>query len=490
MRDGDPLTIALPPTVHAVLAQLAAEGHEAALVGGSVRDLVSGQQPTDWDAATAAPPEAVAALFAGSTWENRFGTVTVRGDDGPAVEITTYRHEGPYHDRRRPSSVRWGESLAEDLARRDFTINAIGWQATNLDRGEGRLVDPHGGIDDLRQGVLRAVGEPAERFDEDALRMVRAARFAARLGLRIEPVTADAIRNAASAASGLSGERVRDELLRMLVSADAQRPPSAAIRLLEEVGLLRVLLPELASLRGVPQAKALPGDALDHSLRTVDALPADRPLLRLAGLLHDLGKATTLADGHFIGHEVEGARLAETVTRRLRLSRAESVWIVRLVRQHMFAYMSEWTDAAVRRFVRRVGADLLDDLFALRAADNAASGIPSPESTGLDELRERIAEVVASGPLTQDQLAVDGRDLTRELRIAPGPLVGELLARLLEAALEDPSLNQRQRLLALARAWLAERGAPSHRQAADGRESDAGDDGPAATIGGPGAVPS
>lgn len=490
MRDGAPLTIRLPATVHETLARLAGAGHEAALVGGSVRDLVSGSVPQDWDVATAAPPDRVAELFPGSTWTNRFGTVTVRGADGMEVQVTTFRFEGPYHDHRRPANVAWGRSLDEDLSRRDFTVNAIAWRPTDLGSGEGVLVDPHAGIEDLRAGLLRAVGDPSARFDEDALRMVRAARFAGRLGLRIDAATADAIRANAPAAASLSGERVRDELLRMLEAADPARPPSSAIRLLEELGLLTVLLPELAALRGVPQAKALAGDALDHSLRTADALSADRPLLRMAGLLHDLGKATTLADGHFIGHEVAGAELAEAVGERLRLSRAESAWLTRLVRQHMFAYTPDWTDAAVRRFIRRVGTDLLDDLFALRGADNAASGVQRPATTGLTELRTRIRQVMASGPLSQDQLALNGRDLTRDLGLAPGPLVGELLRRLLEAVLDDPSLNRRDRLLDLARAWASQGGAAEHRQPSNARSGEAAGDGPAATIGDPGAVPS
>ncbi|HEY7526461.1 MAG TPA: CCA tRNA nucleotidyltransferase [Candidatus Limnocylindria bacterium] len=490
MHDGDDLTIALPESVRATLARLDDAGHDAALVGGSVRDLVSGAPPQDWDVATAAPPERVAELFPGSGWTNRFGTVTVRVGDGPEVQVTTFRFEGPYLDHRRPVSVAWGRSLEEDLSRRDFTVNAIAWCPTDLSRGAGLLVDPHGGIDDLRHGVLRAVGDPEARFAEDALRMVRAARFAARLGLEIDPATADAIRRNAGAAAKLSGERVRDELLRMLDAADPARPPSVALELLEQLGLLPVLLPELAALRGVPQAKALAGDALDHSLRTADALPAGRPLLRLAGLLHDLGKATTLADGHFFGHEVEGAQLAQAVAERLRLSRAESNWIVRLVRQHMFAYTPDWTDAAVRRFIRRVGVDLLDDLFALRLADNAASGVADPRAAGLEALRDRIDAVIAGSPLSQGQLAVDGRDLTAVLGIAPGPLVGELLRRLLEAVLDDPALNRRELLLDLARQWAAEVGADAHRPAAGHRAGTGAGDGPAATIGGPGAVPS
>jgi tRNA nucleotidyltransferase (CCA-adding enzyme) len=487
MHDGAPLTIDLPPAVRAVLTRLADAGLEAALVGGSVRDLVSGTTPTDWDVATAGPPDQVAALFPGSSWENRFGTVTVRGE--PDVEVTTYRHEGPYLDRRRPEHVRWGTSLADDLARRDFTVNAIAWRPAQPIAGDGTLVDPYDGIGDLGRGVLRAVGDPAERFAEDALRMVRAVRFATRLDLLLDPATEAAIAAHAADVASLSGERVRDELLRMLGGSPPAAPPSAALALMDRLGLLAVLVPELAALRGVPQAKALPGDALDHSLRTVDALPADRLRLRLAGLLHDLGKATTLADGHFIGHDREGAGMAEDVLRRLRLPRADAAWIVRLVRQHMFAYTSDWTDAAVRRFVRRVGADLIDDLFALRAADNAASGAREPATGGTTDLRRRVAAVLATDALEQGQLAIDGNDLIAELGAAPGPQIGELLRRLLEAVLDDPSQNTRERLLNLAREWQSEPVASAQRQDGEAEPSEGVDDGPAATIGDPGAVP-
>lgn len=488
MRDGERLSIDIPAAVRFVLERLAGAALDFALVGGSVRDLVSGAVPLDWDVATSGPPEKVAALFPGSTWENRFGTVTVRAE-GMEVEVTTYRHEGPYLDGRRPQHVRWGSSLRDDLARRDFTVNALAWQPTDLATGSGVLVDPYDGVGDLQHGVLRAVGDANERFSEDALRMVRAVRFSTRLGLQLDPRTAAAIRERAASASSLSGERVRDELLRMLAAAPPAQPPSEAVLLMERLGLLSVLLPELAALRGVPQAKALAGDALQHSVRTANALPADRPLLRLAGLLHDLGKATTQADGHFIGHEVEGASLTAGVLKRLRLPRADAARMVRLVRHHMFAYTPQWTDAAVRRFVRRVGIDLLDDLFALRAADNAGSGAVEPERGGLDELRGRARVVVAEGVLHQGQLVIDGGDLTAALGLAPGPLIGELLGRLLEAVLDDPSLNRRDLLLDLARGWSQAGGAPAHRQAADAEDGEPADDGPAATIGGPGAVP-
>lgn len=465
MRDGDPLRIDLPAAVSAVLAGLAEAGQEAALVGGCVRDLVLGARPADWDVATSAPPETVARQFPGATWENPFGTVVVRDPHGgPGIEVTTYRVETGYRDRRRPDRVRWGRSLADDLARRDFTINAMAWLPDDLAAGSGRLVDPFGGAADLDARLLRAVGDPDARFGEDALRLVRAVRFASRFGMRLEPATEAAIRHHAPAAAGLSGERVRDELMRIMAG---EAPPSSALELMERLGLLAVLLPELTALRGVPQAKRLAGDALDHSLRAADALPAADPVLRLAGLLHDLGKATTLADGHFIDHEKAGERLAEQVLLRLRAPRAEISRIARLVRHHMFAYGSDWTDAAVRRFVRRIGPDLLADLFALRAADDAASGVREPRRGGWSELQRRAAAAIASDPLEAKHLALAGDDLVTELGLTPGPVIGQLLAELLEAVLEDPTLNSRDRLLALARGRVAS-GDPMHHKAGGG----------------------
>ncbi|HEY8922521.1 MAG TPA: CCA tRNA nucleotidyltransferase [Candidatus Limnocylindria bacterium] len=451
MRDGDPLRIDLPPAVASVLDALRQGGAESALVGGSVRDLVRGDQPGDWDVATSAPPESVAARFPGATWENPFGTVTVRDPaGGRGIEVTTYRVEGGYRDRRRPDEVRWGQSLADDLARRDFTINAMAWLPDAAADGSGRLVDPHGGAADLEAGLLRAVGDPDERFDEDALRLLRAVRLANRFQLRVDPPTEAAILANAPNAAGLSGERVRDELMRILAGA---APPSRAFELMERLGLLDVLLAELAALRGVPQTKRLAGDALDHSLRTADALPAVDPVLRLAGLLHDLGKATTLADGHFLHHDRDGAVLAEQVLQRLRAPRAEVTRVGRLVRHHMFAYTPDWTDAAVRRFVRRVGVDLLPDLFALREADDVASGVDEPPG-GWKELRDRVASV-ANDPLEARQLAISGDDLVTQLGIAPGPAIGRMLAALLDAVVEDPTLNSREQLLTLARAMAS-----------------------------------
>jgi tRNA nucleotidyltransferase (CCA-adding enzyme) len=440
----------LPDRVTHVLRTLTDAGHEVALVGGVVRDRLLGlAHEGEWDAATAARPEEVVALFDGATWENRFGTVTIGVD--PPVEVTSYRAEGAYRDRRRPDEVRFGVSLTEDLGRRDFTINAMAWLPIDLEARRGALVDPHGGQADLDARLLRAVGDPAERFAEDALRLIRAARFAGRLDLAIDPATEAAIRDLASSASSVSAERVRDELLRIL----ARDPmPSRAIGLLERLGLLVVILPEVAALRDIPQAKIVAGDALDHSLRAVDAADAtEPPELRLAALLHDIGKALTLHDGHFFGHDRVSAKLATEILRRLRVPRAQAERVVAAILHHMYEYDSTWTDAAVRRFVRRLENVDRGLLFALRRADNAASGVGTAGDAKQDELEARIAEQLSAEPrlLVERRLAIDGHDLQHELGMEPGPEIGAVLDRLTEIVLDDPSQNRRDLLLAHAR---------------------------------------
>jgi tRNA nucleotidyltransferase (CCA-adding enzyme) len=440
----------LPQRVREVIRTLGDAGHEVAIVGGAVRDRLLGlAHRGEWDAATAARPEEVVSLFPGATWENRFGTVTIGPE--PVIEVTSYRAEGTYRDRRRPEEVRFGVSLTEDLARRDFTINAMAWLPLDLEGGRGTLVDPVGGQSDLDARVLRAVGEPRERFAEDALRLIRAARFAGRLELAIDPATEQAMREAAPTVEAVSAERVRDELMRIL-SLDAT--PSGAFGILERLGLLVVILPELAALRGVPQSKAVPGDALDHSLAAVDAAAGTQPpALRLAALLHDLGKATTLRDGHFIGHENVSAALAADVLQRLRVPRALTDRVVGAIRHHMYDYDSGWTDAAVRRLVRRLDGVDRDLLFGLRRADNAASGVGPAGAGNQAELEARIVEQVEAEPalLVDRRLAIDGNDLQHELGMPPGPEIGAVLDRLTEIVLDDPTQNRRDILLDHAR---------------------------------------
>jgi tRNA nucleotidyltransferase (CCA-adding enzyme) len=447
------LTLALPESVATALRTMIDGGHEVAVVGGAVRSGLRGKPHLgEWDVATSARPDAVAALFRDAKWENRFGTVTLVGD--PPIEITSYRTEGTYADRRRPDEVRFGASLTEDLARRDFTVNAVAWLPDDVETGRGHLMDPHGGIADLRVGLLRAVGDPAERFREDALRLLRAPRFAAAIGLRIEPRTGAAIQQLARMAAEVSGERVRDELRRMLLAPS----PSTALRLLEDLRLLAIVLPEVAALRGVTQAKRIPGDALDHSLATVDAVPphpddeARTFVERLAALLHDVGKASTAADGHFIGHERVGAELAGRVLDRLRIGTADRSRIVGAIRHHMYGYDGSWSDAAVRRFIRRTAGIDRDLLWVLRRADDAASGAGADDVARQAELESRVATEIAASPalLLEGRLAIDGHDLQRALGLPPGPEIGRLLDRLRDAVIAEPGRNERAALLALA----------------------------------------
>ena len=443
----------LPASVRNVLSALLAAGHEAVLVGGAVRDRLLGlpHDAWDWDAATSAAPEEIEALFPHTTWENRFGTVTVRGT--PPVEVTSFRTEGAYRDARRPSEVRFGAPLQEDLARRDFTINAIAWVPIDLvaASARGRVVDPFGGVADLERRLLRTVGDPRKRFAEDALRLIRAGRFAGRFDLALEPETEAAIVELAPTVAAVSAERVREELVRIL---GLDPTPSRAL------GLLDVILPEVAALRGVPQAKPVPGDALDHTLAAVDAASAAAPLdARLTALLHDLGKATTMAGGHFIGHEEVGADLAIRVLARLRVPRWRVDRIAGAIRQHMYHYDDSWTDAAVRRFIRRTDGVDRDLLFGLRRADNVASGVALEGERNQEELERRIADEIERQPglLVDRRLAIDGHDLQAELGMAPGPHIGRVLAGLMEAVIDDPSRNERGVLLSLARDLAARR---------------------------------
>jgi tRNA nucleotidyltransferase (CCA-adding enzyme) len=443
----------VPQPVLELLQTLWSAGHAAYVVGGSLRDILLGRQPYDWDLTTDARPERIQALFPRSIYENRFGTVAVRRE-GVIYQITTFRSDHGYADHRRPHHVEFGDSIEADLARRDFTVNAMAWGAAATGSSgtspQLELVDPFGGALDAAGRLLRAVGEPDGRFEEDALRMIRAVRLAAALDFTVEPATMAAIASHAELARHLSGERVAVELMRLLEATQ----PSVGLRLMEESGLLAVVAPILAAQRGVSQNK-IPGDDLwAHCLRTVDAATPDRPTVRMAALLHDVGKPGTAADGHFYGHETAGADLAAEFLGRLHLPQSLTAAVANLVRNHMFNYDSSWSDAAVRRFINKVGRDAVDDLFELRAADNVGSGQPR-DAGELGDLRRRVAEQLqAHVALTLRDLAIHGDDLIAELGLAPGPTVGRTLDALLDQVIADSSLNDRATLLALARAML------------------------------------
>ena len=446
-RAGGDATPSIPDEVGGLLTDLWHAGHAAYVVGGSLRDSLLGRPAADWDLATSARPPQILDVFSGAVYENKFGTVAVRRDD-TIYEITTFRIDHDYADFRRPHRVEFGDSIELDLARRDFTVNALAWGAPAGDAP--RLVDPFGGRADLEHGVLRAVGEADRRFQEDALRTIRAVRLAAVLAFDIEPDTLAAMGRHADLVRHLSGERIAAELDKLL----AAPRPSVGLRLLADSAILEHVSAELAAQRGVSQNKIAGEDLWDHTLRAVDAAPADRPIVRLAALLHDIGKPATAADGHFIGHERVGAEMAEALLIRLHYPRTVIDRVVELVRQHMFAYEPEWTDTAVRRFIGKVGVDVLPELFELRRADNIGSG-REPDASRLDELRRRVEEQLAARvALDRSGLAIDGDDLMRELDLEQGPRVGRVLAALLDRVMDDPTLNDRPTLLMLARSMI------------------------------------
>ncbi len=447
----------IPPDVATVVERLRTKGHEAYIVGGCVRDALRGIEPADWDVATDARPDEIQKIFRRSLYTNRFGTVVVRmggpagSDTAREIEVTTYRVESEYSDHRRPDAVAFTGSLHEDLSRRDLTMNAMAWSP---ERG---IVDPFGGQKDLEARLVRAVGDPDERFREDALRMLRAVRFAAVLGFTIEPATAEAVTRNAGLARDLSGERVQQELVRIVRGP----VPSVGLRMLSNLGLLAVIAPELEELRETPQEKVAAQDVFEHSLATLDAAAAEMPagtpphddlVLRLAALLHDVGKPETYDDGHFHQHEFVGEAKARAILRRWRFDKATVDEVTHLVRDHMFWYQPDWTSSAVRRFIRKVGLEQIPALFALRKADNVGSGARAPRMYALNELWLRIQEEIQrANAFSKDDLVIDGNDVMRELGIPPGPEVGRVLHELFERVLDEPELNERERLLGLAR---------------------------------------
>jgi tRNA nucleotidyltransferase (CCA-adding enzyme) len=447
----------IPDHVRELFDRLHEAGESAYVVGGSLRDLLLDREPVDWDLATAARPERIQEIFPGAVYENAFGTVTVRtvqrttGEgttvDGTTVEITTFRSDHDYADFRRPDRVDFGDRIEDDLARRDFTANALAWGGQP--GAQPVFVDPFGGRADIERRLLRAVGDPAIRFREDALRMLRAVRLAAVLGFAIEPATLAAIGGSAPLAGHLSGERVSAELGKLL---DAERP-SIGLRLAAETGLLEVVAPILAGQRGVAQNKVPGEDLWDHTLRSVDAAAAAgrSDVVRMATLLHDVGKPATASDGHFYGHDGVGAVQAGDLLRGWHVSRQLVDPVVHLIGLHMFTYDAAWSDGAVRRFIAKVGPAALDDLFALREADNVGSGLDAGAG-GLSELRARVAaQLAANVALDRSGLAIRGDALIAELGLVPGPIVGKLLARLVERVVADPTLNEPARLFELAR---------------------------------------
>jgi tRNA nucleotidyltransferase (CCA-adding enzyme) len=442
----------VPKDVFIVCGKLRAAGHRSWIVGGCVRDSLLGKKVADWDVATAALPKDLIKIFPRAIPTGlQHGTVTVVLNK-EHYEVTTLRGETTYTDGRRPDAVHFVDQIEADLARRDFTINAIA-----VDPDNGALVDPFGGRKDIEAKVIRAVGKAEERFSEDGLRVLRAARFAATLEFDLAPDTFAAIAPTLDTYRKVSAERVRDEWVKTMKA----KKPSRAFDVMRETGILGVSCPELLEGVGMEQNKWHTFDVWRHGMACMDACVGD-PVLRIAALLHDVGKPRSRAfsdktqDWTFYDHDRIGAEIADPICARLRFSTEERTRIVALVRHHLFHY-DDWSDAAVRRWIRRVGKERVEDLYALSEADvrGKAEAIEPELLQPLSLLRAHVEKVLAEGAaLSTRDLAIDGNDLIRELGIKPGRIIGQILEALLEEVTGDPAVNDRAVLLERARAIL------------------------------------
>jgi tRNA nucleotidyltransferase/poly(A) polymerase len=454
----------IPEEVTDVCAELTKAGFEAYLVGGCVRDMILGREPKDWDVATNAKPEEVQKIFSDSVYENDFGTVGVKTDsEDPklkVVEVTTYRIEGKYSDKRHPDEVKFAKTIEEDLSRRDFTVNAMAFSPLIANRKSLEFVDPFSGQDDLKKKIIRAVGNAEDRFGEDALRLVRAVRFATELsdfsagggptsGWEIELNTRRAMEKMAGGLEAIARERIRDEFEKMIMSPNAAH----GILLLEDMDLLRYVLPELREGLGVGQNKHHVYSVFEHDVKALDYTAKKNYSLavRLAALLHDVGKPRAKVgdgpDSTFYQHEYISAKMAIRALDRLRFPKDLVEQVAHLVRRHMFFYnVGEISPAGVRRFIVRVGPENIDDLLKVREADRIGSGVAKAVPYKLRHLLFMI-DKVKRDPLSPKMLAVTGEDVMRELDLPESRRVGWILVALLEEVLDDPKRNDHGTLI-------------------------------------------
>ncbi|MCW1949734.1 MAG: CCA tRNA nucleotidyltransferase [Candidatus Shapirobacteria bacterium] len=435
--------LVIPERIKKIIAKFHENKAEIYIVGGAVRDLILGREVNDWDFTTNLTPEEMKKLFPkNSFYNNTFGTLSIVEKDGEIFEVTTFRTERGYSDGRHPDEIKWGKTLAEDLERRDFTINAL---ALRLAQGKLELVDLFEGQRDLENKLIRTVGNPDERFGEDALRLMRAVRIAGQIDFNIEEKTLESIKKNAYLIKNIAGERIRDELFKILLAST----PSLGINLLKESGLLAEIMPELINGIGMSQKGHHIDDVWTHNLKTLDNCQSNNPVTRLAALLHDVGKPKSMRDDGkektFHNHEVYGSRIAVEIGKRLRLSNKELDQLFRLVRWHMFTVQETQTDKAVRRFIRNVTPDYIDEMIAMRRADRLGSG--AKETSWRWELfKERIVEVQKQ-PFAVKDLKVNGLDVMEILGIKPGPKIGEVLNSIFKEVEEKPELNDRDILL-------------------------------------------
>lgn len=464
---------AVPTDVTRVTDALRSAGYDAYLIGGCVRDLLLGKKPKDWDVTTNAHPDQIQALFEETYYTNEFGTVGVVNEEvedlrTKVIEVTPYRKEGTYSDARRPDHVEFGISLEEDLARRDFTVNAIA-----LDPYKGHVVDPYKGHADIESRILRAVGSAHERFAEDALRMLRAIRLAAELGFGIEQTTYEALTQHAGLLAKISKERVRDELTRIVMSPH----PMEALLHMKHTGLLHYVLPDLERSVGVEQNQAHSYPVFEHLLRALQhAADKDMPLdVRLSALLHDVSKPecrrkAPSGDWTFYGHEVVGARVTRKILSDLRFSRDTIDKVTSMVRWHMFfSDPDQITLSAVRRMINNVGKDNIWHLLDVRKCDRIGSGRPKEQPFRFRKYQSMVEEALRD-PITVSMLKIDGKGIMDVTHETPGPRVGWILHALLEEVLDDPQKNAAEHLAARARELSRIDDAPLRELGAKGKE--------------------
>lgn len=439
-------SMTIPKEVRETIKALNDAGFEAYAVGGCVRDFILGREPYDWDITTNATPEEIQKIFSNSVYENDFGTVAINTESQnerlKIIEITTYRVEEKYTDKRHPDIVKFTKKLEDDLSRRDFTVNAIAYDGK-------KFIDPFSGEEDIKNKIIRAVGDPSNRFNEDSLRLMRAVRFAVQLNFAIEPKTAKALKENSGDIVAISKERIRDELIKIINTENAM----AGMEMLNEFGLLKHIMPEIEEGISVGQNKHHIYTVWEHNLRALDwAAKNDyKTEVRIASLLHDVGKPRAKRgdgpDSTFYNHEVIGAKMATQILERSKFSKKVIDKVVTLVRYHLFYYnVEEVSESSVRRLVKNVGPENMDDLLEVRMADRKGSGVPKAEPYKLRHLRA-IIEKVSRDPITVKMLEVSGDDFISELKMAPGPKMGYILNILLDEVLDDPKNNNKEYLL-------------------------------------------
>lgn len=415
------------------------------VVGGSVRDLLLGKTTKNWDFTTNAKPEEIMKLFPDGFYNNQFGTVGIPVDtpeERLVFEVTTFRKESNYTDNRHPETIEWAQTVEEDLARRDFTINALVYDGKEI-------IDPYDGQKHLKEKLIIAVGDPDRRFQEDALRLLRAVRLAAQLEFLIEEKTRVSIQKHAHLILNISAERIRDELLKIMET----NHPSEGIVFMRQTGLLFHILPELDECFSIPQKSPKRHHIYDvgtHLVMSLKHCPSKDSITRLASLLHDIGKLKTFKKDEtglitFYNHEVVGTHMVSRIADRLKLSGKQKEKLVRLVQYHQFTVTEQQTDKTLRRFIREVGKEYLRDILDVRIGDRIGSGA-APTSWRFELFKKRLDEVQKI-PFTVKDLKVDGHDVMKILHIKPGPKIGEILQNIFNDVEEGRLQNDRDALL-------------------------------------------